>query len=88
MSMEKLKKLVLDNFPQAELKVNILWISIVGKENVLVQYLPHFGLRFTNHISFICVSGRAHEPIDVSTASKGYMASTGISCNGKGERRI
>ena len=38
MSMEKLKKLVLDNFPQAELKVNILWISRVGKENYIYDY--------------------------------------------------
>ena len=81
-SIENLKRLVSENFPDADLKVNI------SNRTSYVHYIVNFVIMsvlmvFLNHFL-----GGAHESANVSATSQGHLASTGIPCDGKGKSRL
>ena len=83
-SIENLKRLVSENFPAADLKVNTSNRTIYVHYILLLNFIVMSALMvFLNH--FV---GGAHESANVSATSQGHLASTGIPCDGKGQSRL
>ena len=81
-SIENLKRLVSENFPDADLKVNISNRAIYVHYMINVIVISAL-IIFINHFL-----GGAHESANVSATSQRHMASTGIPCDGKSKSRL
>ena len=82
-SIENLKRLVSEHFPEADLKVRMSC-----KTNHVYYVFKYMIILVLLSLFFNPFIGGAHESANVSATSQRHMASTGIPCDGKSKSRL